>query len=316
MKKIAVFLKVDDPLNQKMIDVAKQYGYQVEFYPNQHDFEPDDEVEILFATNAGLIEKCKNLKWMALFSAGVPAAVLEKLPAECFLTNSSGAYGLTLAEHMVMQTLMIIRGMPVYFESSVKHEWHKPVPQISIKDARVTVLGAGDIGTNYAKRVRSFEPKQIIAVNRSGVSKEEVYDEVYPISKLEEVLPDTDILAMSLPGTPATKNIINEHTLSLMPKGSYIINVGRGNSVDEKALMEALNNNHLAGAALDVFETEPLPADSSLWTTKNLIITPHVAGNQTVQYTREKIVDMFCENIENITLNKPLKYTVNRKLGY
>ena len=316
MKKIAVFMKMGDELCQKIEDGASQYGYQVDFYQKQGDYQSDDEVEIVLGNSVSLIEKSKNLKWMALFSAGVSAAVIEKLPSECFLTNSSGAYGVTLAEHMVMQTLMMVRRMPVFFESYTKKEWHAPIGQTSIKDARVTVLGAGDIGTNYAKRIRGFEPKQIIAVNRSGVSREEVYDKVYPISKLDEVLPETDILAMSLPGTPETENVIDAHALSLLPEGAYIINVGRGNSIDEDALMEALNSNHLAFAALDVFKEEPLPEDSPLWNTKNLIITPHVAGNQTVEYTRRKIVDMFCENLENFANNKPLQYTVNRKLGY
>lgn len=316
MKKIAVFLQMEDELRQKIKDMADQYGYQVDFYKKHADYQIDDDVEIVFGNSLALIEKTKNLKWMALFSAGVPSAVVQQLPSNCLLTNSSGAYGVTLAEHMVMQTLMMVRRMPVFFESYTKKEWHKPVGQTSIKDARVTVLGAGDIGTSYAKRIRAFEPKQIIAVNRSGVSKEEIYDKVYPISKLDEVLPETDILAMSLPGTPETENIINAHALALLPEGAYIINVGRGNSIDENVLMEALNNGHLAFAALDVFKEEPLPEDSPLWTVKNLIITPHVAGNQTVDYTRRKIVDMFCENLENFANNKPLQHTVNRKLGY
>ncbi len=316
MKKIAVFLQMEDELRQKIKDMADQYGYRVDFYKKHADYQIDDDVEIVFGNSAALIEKTKNLKWMALFSAGVPSAVVQQLPANCLLTNSSGAYGVTLAEHMVMQTLMMVRRMPVFYESYTKKEWHKPVGQTSIKDARVTVLGAGDIGTSYAKRIRAFEPKQIIAVNRSGVSREEVYDKVYPISKLDEVLPETDILAMSLPGTPETENIINAHALALLPEGAYIINVGRGNSIDENALMEALDNGHLAFAALDVFKEEPLPENSPLWTIKNLIITPHVAGNQTVDYTRRKIVDMFCENLENFANNKPLQYTVNRTLGY
>jgi phosphoglycerate dehydrogenase-like enzyme len=316
MKKIAVFMQMEDDLRNKIIDTSNRYGYFVDFYRKESDYQRNEDVEIILGNSADLIEKSKNLKWMALYFAGVSPVILNKIPNDCLLTNSSGAYGTAIAEHMVMQTLMLVRKMPVFFESAMKHRWHKPVLQASIKDARVTVLGAGDIGTNYAKRIRGFEPKQIIAVNRSGVSREEVYDKVYPISKLDEVFPETDILAMSLPGTPETENVIDAHALSLLPEGAYIINVGRGNSIDEDALMEALNSNHLAFAALDVFKEEPLPEDSPLWNTKNLIITPHVAGNQTVEYTRRKIVDMFCENLENFANNKPLQYTVNRKLGY
>ncbi len=316
MKKIAVFMKLGNEQKEKLVHAAKKYGYQVDFYQDQRDYPTNEDVEILIGNTVDQIKKTHNLKWMHLYFAGVSDAILKKLPETCLLTNSSGAYGITIAEHMIMQTLMVLRGMPVFFESSIKHVWHKPIGQTSIKDARITVLGAGDIGTNYAKRIKAFEPKQIIAVNRSGVSQEDVYDKVYPISKLEEVLPHTDILAMSLPGTPETDKIINAHTLSLMPKDSYIINVGRGNSIDEKALIEALNWGHLAGAALDVFEQEPLDKDSVLWDTKNLIITPHIAGPHTEIHANRMIVDIFCENLENYELNKPLKNIVNRKLGY
>ena len=316
MKKIAVFMQMEDDLRNKIIDTSNRYGYLVDFYKKESDYQRNEDVEIILGNSADLIEKSKNLKWMALYFAGVSPVILNKIPNDCLLTNSSGAYGTAISEHMVMQTLMLVRKMPVFFESAMKHRWHKPVLQASIKDARVTVLGAGDIGTNYAKRIRAFEPKQIIAVNRSGISKEEVFNAVYSVSDLDEVLPQTDILAMSLPGTPETVNVINADTLSLLPKNAYIINVGRGSSIDETALIEALNNGHLAGAALDVFKKEPLAVDSPLWNTKNLIITPHIAGHHSEVRSSRRIVEMFCENIENYALNRPLKYRVNKKLGY
>ncbi len=316
MIKIAVFMQMEDHLQKMIKDTASQYGCRVDFYKKESDYQLNDDVEIILGNSADLIEKTKNLKWLALYFAGVSPAVLERLPDCCLLTNSSGAYGAAMAEHMVMLTLMSVRQMPVFLESSLKKEWHKPVEQTSVKDARVTVLGAGDVGTNYAKRIRAFGPKQIIAVNRSGKSKENVYDKVHPISKLNDVLPQTDILAMSLPGTPETENIINAYTLSLLPEGAYIINAGRGTSIDENALMASLNSGHLAGAALDVFQKEPVAADSPLWNTKNLIITPHIAGHHSDSRSSRRIVEMFCENIENYALNRPLKYMVNRELGY
>ena len=102
----------------------------------------------------------------------------------------------------------------------------------------------------------------------------------------------------------------------MLPEGAYVINVGRGSAVDEEALADNLENGHLAGAALDVFQKEPLPAQSRLWKSKNLLITPHVAGNMTLPYTKDKNVEMFLEDLENFMSGKPLHYLVDRKLGY
>lgn len=103
---------------------------------------------------------------------------------------------------------------------------------------------------------------------------------------------------------------------SLMPDGAYIVNVGRGSAIDEEALADNLDNGHIAGAALDVFQTEPLPKNHRLWKTKNLLITPHIAGNMTLPYTKDKNVQMFIEDLKNFAEGKTLRYLVDRKLGY
>ena len=195
-------------------------------------------------------------------------------------------------------------------------KWLYPRPQKSLKDCRITVLGTGDIGTNFAKRAKAFEPKIITGVCRSGKSKETVYDKVLGIGDLDKILPETDLLAMSLPGTPETKGILSRQRISLLPNGAYIVNVGRGSAIDEDALADNLESGHLAGAALDVFQTEPLPTGNRLWKTKNLLITPHVAGNLTLAYTKDKNVQMFLEDLKNFMEEKPLKYLVDKKLGY
>ena len=148
------------------------------------------------------------------------------------------------------------------------------------------------------------------------MSNDPSYDAMYKIDSLDDVLPGTDLLVMSLPSTPETNNILNRDRIFAMPKGSYVVNVGRGNAIDEDALFDALESGHLAGAALDVFKTEPLPSDSRLWKTKNLLITPHIAGNLTLDYTLEKNVDMFLEDLNNFLNGMPLKYEVDRKKGY
>ena len=104
--------------------------------------------------------------------------------------------------------------------------------------------------------------------------------------------------------------------MKLLPEGAYIVNVGRGSAIDEEALADLLEEGHLGGAALDVFVNEPLPKESRLWKTKNLLITPHTAGNLTLDYTIDKNVEMFCEDLINYSAGKPLKYVVDRKKGY
>ncbi len=132
----------------------------------------------------------------------------------------------------------------------------------------------------------------------------------------EKILPETDLLVMSLPDTPETVNILSRKRIGLLSEEAYVVNVGRGSAIDEEALAEALDSGRLGGAALDVFRTEPLPADSPLWKTKNLLITPHVSGGLTLDHTLDRNVEMFCTNIENYAVGKPLMNQIDRLKGY
>jgi phosphoglycerate dehydrogenase-like enzyme len=194
--------------------------------------------------------------------------------------------------------------------------WCSPQPQKSLKDCRITVLGTGDIGRCFAQRAKSFEPTNIIGVCRSGKSDSPAFDRVLSVNGLDNILPETDLLVMSLPGTPETENILSRERIGLLPQGAYVVNVGRGSAIDEDALADSLDDGRLAGAALDVFRNEPLPEDSRLWKTKNLLITPHVAGNLTLDYTVDTNVEMFCENLINYAEGHPIKHVIDRNKGY
>lgn len=236
---------------------------------------------------------------------------------EVMLSNSSGAYGVTISEHMVMVTLMLLRQMPTVQEWMHRHDWsdEKP-PMRSVCGSRITVLGTGDIGTSFARRVKAMGAKTVTGVSRSGRHVDDAYDAMYTTAQLDQVLPETEILAMALPGTAETEGILSRSRIALLPKEAVVVNVGRGTAIDQDALMEALNAGRLAGAALDVVRPEPLPPEHPLWNTKNLLLTPHLSGFMSLGITRDTAVALFCEDFENYIAGRPLKRLVDRRKGY
>ena len=316
-------LVINNQLEKKHIELIKKAaagtGNTAAFYNSEAEIPQSDfDADIIYGFAPSIVKTSKKLKWLCVPWAGVDSIMSPGYFANdgCLLTNSAGAYGVSIAEHMIAVSLVMMRRLDEFFEETRSGKWLLPRPQKSLKDCRITVLGTGDIGTTFAKRAKAFEPAAITGVCRSGKSKESVYDQVLPVSALDSILPETDLLAMSLPSTPETKGILSRARISLLPEGAYIVNVGRGSAIDEDALADSLESGHLAGAALDVFQTEPLPQESKLWKTKNLLITPHVAGNMTLAYTKDRNVEMFVEDLHNFTAGRQLRYLVDKKLGY
>lgn len=316
-------LVVNNMLEQKHLDqiksVATSLGHEVFFYKAEAEIPQSNfDADIIYGFAPSIVKTSKNLKWLCVPWAGVDSLMVPGYFANeaCLLTNAAGAYGVSIAEHMIAVSLVMMRRLDQFMAETRAGQWKLPRPQKSLKDCRITVLGTGDIGSTFAKRARAFEPASIVGVCRSGKSGVAVYDKVLPVNQLDAVLPETDLLAMSLPATAETRGILSRERLALLPEGAYIVNVGRGSAIDEDALAEALESGHLAGAALDVFQTEPLPEGNRLWKTKNLLITPHVAGNMTLPYTKDKNVNMFLEDLENFTKGAQLHYLVDKKLGY
>ena len=320
--KIVVMEKMfGEDQKRKIRETAAECGYSASFYDSPAEACEAGalkDAEIMYGgKSAPFIAQAPNVKWVCAASAGVDAFCKEGVMGEdVLLSNASGAYGVTLTEYGIMAALMLMRGQVAFNRFMETREWMPPRLQSTLKDSRITCLGAGDIGQTFARRVKSFEPKSVTAVNRSGRTDADCFDAVYPQSELESVLANTDLLFMSLPGTPYTVDIINRETLACLPKTAYLVNVGRGTCIDEAALIEALNEDRLAGAALDVMRHEPLPKDDPLWSAKNLLLTPHVAGNLTAAPTRNKNVEMFCEDLVRYTKGLPLKHAVDRSKGY
>ena len=316
-------LVINNMLEQKHLEqiksVADSLGHEVFFYTAEAEIPQNNfDADIIYGFAPSIVKTSKNLKWLCVPWAGVDSLMVPGYFAneDCLLTNAAGAYGVSIAEHMIAVSLVMMRRLDEFMAETRSGQWKLPRPQKSLKDCRITVLGTGDIGSTFAKRARAFEPDCIVGVCRSGKSSQTVYDKVLSVNQLDTVLPETDLLAMSLPATAETRGILSRERLALLPKGAYIVNVGRGSAIDEDALADALDSGRLAGAALDVFQTEPLPEGNRLWKTKNLLITPHVAGNMTLPYTKDKNVNMFLEDLENFTKGAQLHYLVDKNLGY
>lgn len=274
--------------------------------------------EILYAHNQELLRAAPaSLKWYCCSYAGVDPYCKDPglfANPDCLLTNSN-CYGVTIAEHVVMVLLMLLRRMPEYEEVVRSRGWSNQLPIRSIRDNTFTILGTGDIGINVADRLRGMGAARITGLSRSGRAREG-FDEVLPIARLDEALPQARNLIMALPGTAETYHILNRARIALLPRGAYVVNVGRGAAVEQEPLAEALNAGRLGGAALDVMDPEPLPGDHPLWTARNIILTPHVSGNMTLGYTCDRNVEMFCEDLGNYAAGRPLNGLIDRARGY
>lgn len=305
----------------KIRSAADQAGFVPHFFtPEQFDEARAclQHCEVLYAHSPELLRAAPaSLRWYCCSYAGVDPYCKDPsifANADCMLTNSN-VYGVTIAEHVVMVTLMLLRRMPEYEAVVRDRGWSNQLPIRSIRDNEFTLLGTGNIGVNAAERLRSMGAARITGLSRSGRAVEG-FDEVYPISRLDEILPSVKVLIMSLPGTPETVHILNRARIALLPPEAYVINVGRGTAIEQEPLIEALNGGRLAGAALDVMDPEPLPPDHPLWSAKNLILTPHVSGNMTLGYTCDVNVEMFCADLLRYGRGEPLENLVDRTRGY
>lgn len=302
----------------EILNTAAAHGFEAIFFEHDADALPAlREAEIIFGYSSLLSRNAPRARWICTPSAGVNQYGEQGsiVSDQAVLTNSSGAYGVTIAEHIVMVTLELMRRQQDYHEIVSRRGWVRDLAIRSIRDSRATLIGTGDIGQEAAVRLRAFTPASLTGVNRSGKNPRGLFDRVFTTDRLNDVLPETDLLILSLPGTAETNGILSQERLSLLPDGALIVNVGRGSAIDQQALEKQLRAGRLH-AALDVFEREPLPRDDTLWDCPNLLITPHVAGNMTLAYTLDRIVALFLEDFENYCEGKPLVRRVDLLKGY
>ncbi len=315
---IVVLPALAEKQRQEIAAAAAGHGFDVRFFENDAEAMPAlRSAEVILGQSPALTENAPQLRWQCTPSAGVNQFMPPfSFPREtALLSNSSGAYGVTIAEHVVMVTLEMMRRQQEYTAIVERREWVRNLPVRSIRGSRIALMGTGDIGQEAAIRLRAFGPQSVIGVNRSGANPRGLFDRVITQEQLDEVLPQTDLLVISLPGTAQTLHMLDAGRLALLPDGALIVNVGRGSIIEQKALERELRAGRLF-AALDVFEQEPIPQDDSIWNCPNALITPHVAGNMTLPYTKERIIALFLEDFENYCAGRPLARQVDLTRGY
>lgn len=263
-----------------------------------------------------MAKEARNLKWLQLNSAGADSFVKEGVLKEgVILTNATGAYGLAISEHMIGVLLQIFKKLHLYRDNQNNSLWKSEGEVKSIYGSTALIIGLGDIGGEFAKRIKALGG-YVIGVRRSDTNKPEYLDELYLMDKIDELLPRADVVALSLPNTKDTYKMFSAEKFSKMKDGAVLLNVGRGTCIDTEALCDVLESGKLMGAALDVTDPEPLPREHRLWQIKNAVITPHISGNYNLKETHNRIVRIAIENLKAFADHKEMRNLVDFSTGY
>jgi phosphoglycerate dehydrogenase-like enzyme len=255
-----------------------------------------------------------SAEWLHSFSAGVDRILTPRVAeSSVTLSNSRGVHATPIAEHIIAFMLNFSRGFVGTFPNQVKHQWIKNQELRELRGSVVLIVGLGEIGTEAARLAHAFGA-HVHAMVRTKRSAPEFVEKLGTLENLSSWLRHADYIVITLPHTDETHHLFNRDKFVLMKKSAYIINIGRGGIIDESDLVEALRNNVIAGAGLDVTETEPLPADSPLWDMPNVIITPHHSGLS--HKYMDRAIELLCKNIEAYLRGSRLPTQVDKKLGY
>jgi phosphoglycerate dehydrogenase-like enzyme len=251
-----------------------------------------------------------TLKWIQASGAGIDHWMPWD-PTKITITNASGVHGDIMAQYTIWAILNHQLGLPMYAKLQAKKEWNKVLHE-SAKGKTLTIVGYGTIAREVGELARAMG-MHVVGV-RQKPEPSTGADEVLGLDKLHDALGLADYVSVILPLTEKTRGFFDAKAFAAMKKGAYFINTGRGKIVDEAALVESLESGHLSGAMVDVFATEPLPAESPLWTVENLIVLPHASGDAADWHMR--VTNLFCDNLDRWIDGKPLSNVVDPKLGY
>ncbi|MBM3140666.1 MAG: D-2-hydroxyacid dehydrogenase [Chloroflexi bacterium] len=258
----------------------------------------------------GAVRRAPNLRWIHAAHAGTDAPVYQELLAKGVrVTTSSGDAAVPIAQTAIGALLMLARGYPRWLDAQRRHAWepHRGRLPRDLEGQVMIVIGVGAIGNEVARLARALG-MHVIGVRRSPQRPEDHVDEMHPPAALSALYPRADWVAIACPLTPETRGLIDAAAIAALPEGARVLNVARGEVVDEAALTAALAEGRLAGAYLDVFHEEPLPADSPLWDLPNVIVTPH--NSSTSAGYGERTVRRYLRNLEHWVRGEPLEQEV------
>ena len=285
-------------------------------WDTDHWAESMHDAEILLTWDlptANLAEVAPRLKWIHCIGAGVEhLCPMDWLPEGVTVTNNKGAHADKAGEFALMAVLMLHNRMPAILTNQRSARWNS-LFSTPIEGKTVGLVGVGSIGGGAAVQLDKM-PVHIIGVSRHGRAHPHVH-EMVAIDQLDAVLPRMDYIFVSLPATPETRGLFNRERLQSLRAGAGIINVGRGSTFDYDALANLLASGHLSGAIIDVFDEEPLPQDSPLWTAPNFVVTPHVSADDGDSYVPITL-ELFFDNLRRYLDGQPLRNVVRPELGY
>ena len=272
------------------------------------------EAEVMFGITVTLdLASCApRLKWIQLVTAGVdylPHTGL--LSSEVTLTTARGVSDVPIAEYVIGAMLGHARGTLRCLDNKSARRWARFVGS-ELQGGTLGIIGLGSIGSEIARRIRSLGVN--VVASDPYVSGDRARSVQATLMPLEQLLATSDYMVVTLPLTPETTKLIAGREFEMMKPSAFFVNVSRGAVIDESALVQALRSGRIAGAALDVYETEPLPRESPLWDIPNLYLSPHIAGSSGRH--PERVTDLFCENLRRYVAGEPLVNVLDKKRGY
>lgn len=271
--------------------------------------------DVLVISNPGFLpdvaqavrEQGAKLKWIQFTSVGLDTAIASGLPEGVAITNVRGLRTGVIAGHAITLMLGWMRGLHSFPAHRRGHVWARDEMTRQVKTAEgktLVIVGMGDIGRDCARKAKAFDMR-VIGVSRAGQAGGH-FDEVVTRDRLHEVLPRADVLLLSLPLEADTRHMIGAQQIALLKPSALIVNIARGGLIDEEALVAALTARRIAGAAMDVVETEPLPPESPLWDLDNVLFTPHVAGHSDGT-SKQALADLIADNLRRFAGGQPLR---------
>ncbi len=316
MKKIIVAVPMEESGKRRLESICPQNEYVYTSPSVVTAADVRDADAIIGNVPAELIKSAKKLEWFQSQMAGVDPYIKDGVVSpDTVITNVTGAFGLAISEHMVGCIFELYKKLHLYRDNQNKSLWRDMGSVKQIEGQTILVVGLGDIGRCFAKKMKALGV-YTIAIKRRPCEKPDYVDELYLSDDLDSVLPRADIVALCMPDTPQTRQMFSAKRIDSMKDGSTLVNIGRGSAVDTEALADALESGKLYGAALDVFENEPLDSKHRLWSIPNAIITPHISGFFHLRKTYDNIIDICIRNYENYVTGRPFFNIIDRETGY